>query len=113
MKVIICGGRTFTNTTIAYPFLDKIHAETPITHVIEGGAKGGDLIGRNWAHSRKIDYTTVNAEWDKYGRSAGPKRNIKMADMKPDTIIALPGGTGTAHMIKTGQSRGIRIIQLT
>lgn len=112
MRVIICGGRDFTDQTRAYKWLDLINDNRPITHVIEGGARGADRIGREWAISRRIPYTTVNAEWDKYGKSAGYKRNKRMRDeFQPDAVLALPGGVGTRMMIDLAKQINLLVLE--
>ena len=100
MRIIVCGGRDYNDYHYGFKSLNEVHAEWPITHIIEGGAPGGDRIGRNWAILRGIPYTTVKADWKRFGKSAGYRRNEVMArDHAPDGVLALPGGKGTQHMI--------------
>ena len=114
IKVLICGGRNYNDKTFAFKFLDWFEKEFGIiAEVIEGGARGADSIGREWAESKndRIKITTVNAEWEKYGKSAGYKRNWAMAELKPDVIIAFPGGLGTQMMMRIGEDKNIPICQ--
>lgn len=112
MRVIICGGRDYEDHTTAFAKLDAVHKRVPITHVIEGGARGADRIARTWAIRNKIPYTTVNAEWDKFGKRAGYLRNKSMRDdHSPDMVIAMPGGIGTTMMINLATEKGIRVLQ--
>jgi hypothetical protein len=113
MKVIICGGRDFADREKAFYELDQIHAQWPITLVIEGGARGADRIGRNWARMRNIPFQTVNADWDTHGKRAGWLRNVAMADLKPDGVIALPGGVGTKMMLDIAKQRNIPTCVIT
>jgi hypothetical protein len=111
VKVIICGGRDYRDFREAFPRLDYIHHRINITEVIEGGQSGGDEIGRLWATMHLIPCTTVHAQWNLYGRKAGPLRNVQMAEMKPDLVIAQPGGIGTEGMIRIAKERDIRVIR--
>lgn len=111
MKVIICGGRDYTDQTTGFKALDEIHAELNITHVIQGGARGADSIGAAWALERGIKCTAVLADWDRWGKSAGYRRNLDMANMKPDMVLAFPGGRGTQHMINIAMLRNIPVRQ--
>lgn len=113
MKVIICGGRDFNDMTMACEELDTIHAQWPITLVIEGGARGADRIARNWARMRNIPFQTVNADWNKHGKRAGYLRNVAMAELKPDGVIALPGGVGTKMMLDIAKQRNIPTCVIT
>jgi len=80
--------------------LDKIHAETPITVLINGAATGVDSIASCWAYQNGVTCESYPAQWTKFGRAAGPLRNQRMIDFgKPDLVVAFPGGVGTADMI--------------
>jgi hypothetical protein len=50
--------------------------------------------------------------WDKLGPKAGPLRNAAMLLLKPDLVIACPGGKGTANMIKLARDKDIDVIRL-
>jgi hypothetical protein len=48
-----------------------------------------------------MDRVTVEAhpaDGKKHGRAAGPIRNQKMPEEKPELVVAFPGGRGTADM---------------
>jgi hypothetical protein len=92
--------------------MNLIDARRDITTVIDGGAKGADNLGRQWGLSRGKNSQTYNANWSKYGRSAGPKRNTQMlVEGKPDLVVAFSGGFGTANMIKQAKASGVEVIE--
>lgn len=111
MKVIICGGRDYTDRTTGFAALDEFHAVVNITHVIQGGARGADTIGKLWAIANDIPFTEVPADWERWGKSAGYRRNVEMADMKPDMVLAFPGGIGTQHMVNIAMLNGIAVFE--
>lgn len=93
--------------------LTLLHEVTPFTLIIEGGARGADRLARNYAKVMDIPCETYDAEWDKYGRGAGPIRNKRMLiEGKPDLVVAFPGGGGTANMIEQSRKAGIRVMEL-
>ena len=48
------------------------------------------------------------ADWDKFGRAAGPIRNAQMLrEGKPDLVVAFPGGRGTANMVAQAKARAL------
>ena len=104
MKVIIAGSRTCTD----YSLLEEAIRESgfEITTVLCGGAKGADILGKQWAINNmeiSIDSFPVNSiDWQIHGSYAGNLRNIEMA-READALIALWDGksTGTKHMIET------------
>ena len=81
--------------------LGDIHEQRGPFTIINGGAGGADYLARRFAKLWELDCVTVRAEWNKHGKAAGPLRNQKMIDEhKPDMVVAFPGGTGTADMIR-------------
>jgi len=112
-RLLICGGRDFTDEASGFAFLDQIAAERQIAVVIEGGARGGDAIGRAWAEARGIEVVTFFADWAGLGRKAGPIRNHAMlTDGKPTLVAALPGGKGTAHMVGIARETGVEVVEM-
>ena len=55
----------------------------------------------------------MRANWDYYETSAGTIRNTWMIKYAtPDLIVAFPGGTGTANMIKQSRAAGIDVFEV-
>ena len=114
MRVLIFGGRDFTDSEALYKYLDKFHRENLITTVIEGDARGADRMAGYWARKNKINLLIFKADWDKYGKAAGFIRNKQMRDEgKPDVGIACPGGVGTEMMKKLLSEKGIPVYDIT
>lgn len=111
MKVLVCGGRDYSDREALERALDRIHAETPITCLIEGGAMGADYLACVWSAKRQIEgHRRFSADWVMHGRSAGPIRNQRMLDEgKPDLVVAFPGGRGTADMIRRAEAAGVPV----
>lgn len=110
MRVLVTGGRHYSDKSRVYSTLDKIHAQTPISCIIEGGATGADRIGRMWALERSVDVLTFPADWKAHGRAAGPIRNQQMIDEgNPDLVVAFPGGAGTANMVGLASGTGVKV----
>jgi len=100
MRVLVCGGRDYNNEKKVFEILSKINKDTPIDCIITGGSTGADMSGTFWGRKFCNHVEVYYAEWDKYGRAAGPIRNQKMLEeSKPDMVVAFPGGRGTADMI--------------
>ena len=113
MKVIVCGGRDYANFEMLSLVMDELHAKTPISMVIQGGAKGADDLAFRWAcRTKNVSITTHHAEWEKHGRAAGPIRNAHMLQDSPDLVIAFPGGRGTANMVKQSKAAGVPVIEV-
>lgn len=115
-RVLVCGGRDFTDADLMWDelfcFLDK-HKYPELT-IISGMAKGADSLAADWAKQYGVNLEEYHADWEKHGRAAGPIRNQQMLDEgKPNLVIAFPGGRGTAHMVKIAKAKGIEVIEIT
>lgn len=123
MRVLICGGRDL-NPDLVWDWLEAHATEecadalgraqhVQITHVIQGGATGADTGADRWARSSEIPVTCFRADWDRYGRQAGPLRNTQMlAEGRPDVVIALyPAGAGTADMVRKARAAGLPVVE--
>lgn len=115
MKVLVCGGRDFTNVGVLDATLDYIHKTMgPISAVIHGKAKGADMLAGQWARSRGIDEQPFAADWVKHGRAAGPIRNQQMLNEgKPDFVVAFPGGKGTADMVSRAKRHDFSVVEVS
>jgi hypothetical protein len=109
MNIIVCGGRDFTNRRAAFRALDHLHSQTPVTLVIHGAARGADSLARDWAMARNVNVFSVPADWNKHGRAAGYRRNADMLAMSPNGVVAFPGGSGTAHMVRTAEQARVPV----
>lgn len=78
-----------------------------VTEVVCGMARGADTFGMKWAYSNNIPVAKFPADWDAYGKKAGPIRNGEMADYAEALIAFIwDGSRGTANMIKQMQNLG-------
>ncbi len=118
-SVLVCGGRDYHNRVKVYSVLDKLDSDphSCIGTIIEGGAKGADRLGRDWAEQwakeRNILVKTFVADWDTHGKAAGYIRNQQMlVEGKPDLVVAFPGGKGTANMVKLAKDAGVEVIEI-
>jgi len=112
-KVVVCGGRDFRHREWLWAGLDRLHELVPISHLIEGGAEGADRYAGEWADRNNIRHTTVYAKWREHGRKAGYLRNIEMAMMGPDLVLAAPGGKGTRMMVEIAAESGFLVVHLS
>lgn len=111
MRLLVCGGRDYTDQVTAFRLLDRVHALCPVTCIIQGNARGADALGKQWAISRGIPHDDYPAQWNTHGKGAGPIRNQQMlTEGKPDKVIAFPGGSGTADMVRRSRVAGLKVL---
>jgi hypothetical protein len=116
-RVLVCGARDYTNFKRIYDALDKIQSrlDKPMV-LIEGEARGADSWGRVWAEDNLPEENLLKfpAEWKKYGRAAGPRRNQQMLEQgKPNLVLAFGGlqGRGTNDMVRRAKNAGITVVE--
>ena len=103
-RIVIAGCRNYNNFEEAKVFIEeclKEFKENFTIIIISGCCSGADKIGEKYAEENGFKIERYPAEWQKYGRSAGPKRNRKMAEIS-DFIICFWDGQsrGTKSMIE-------------
>lgn len=112
MKVIVCGSRDWGKRRPIETILSFFNINEDHT-VIEGGAPGADTLARTVALELGFDVVTVWANWEKYGKAAGPRRNRAMLDMKPDLVLAfhddMAKSKGTLDIVAEAKRRGIKV----
>lgn len=107
MMVLVCGSRDWDDGDLIQHVLMEIPARSTVIH---GGARGADSIAGEVAAGLGHTVQVVRAEWEKYGRSAGYKRNKAMVDMGPDRVIAFSNGSrGTQHTIDLARRADIEV----
>lgn len=106
--MIIAGSRSFKDYSLLCKTIDDLFPH-PIT-IISGHARGADKLGEAYAQSKGYDVKVMPADWDRYGKSAGYKRNKNMADIS-DALVAFWDGKsrGTMHMINLAKAKGLRV----
>ena len=110
MRILICGDRNYQNKEKIKQCLQDVMKEFNIdnnwehNYIIHGCAKGADTIGGEVGKELDFDIIEYPANWDEYGKSAGPKRNYQMLiEGKPDLVLAfhpdIKNSKGTKHIV--------------
>ncbi len=112
-KVLVCGGRKFDDRTFLFDVLSAMHSEFHFTELIHGGAFGADLLSEEWAKENEVPSKAFRPNYKKYEPRIAPlRRNTVMAQQKPDLVVAFPGGSGTADMVKKAYKNKLNVIIL-
>ena len=102
-KVIIAGSRGFFNYKLLREQCNKFLREKRRTSniiIVSGHARGADTLGEKYAQDEGFALEIYPAQWKKFGKRAGYRRNEQMAEVA-DALIAFWDGSskGTKHMI--------------
>ena len=112
MKLIIAGGRNFTDYKKLCEFCDHVLQDQTDVEIVSGAYyRGADKLGEQYAKERGCNRKQFPADWNKFGKAAGPKRNLQMANYA-DALIAFWDGKskGTKHMIDFANSCGLKVL---
>lgn len=118
--MIIAGGRDFDDPKLLFSTCDRMLQNQKEVEIVSGGQKtlieneyryiGADFFGEMYAYARKHQLKVFPANWDEYGKSAGPIRNKQMADYA-DALILFWDGTskGSKSMLDLAEAKGLKI----
>jgi hypothetical protein len=110
MKVVVCGSRDWTDGETMGLRLRKLPTDAII---IQGECDGADVMARDLALNYGFEVVGFYPAWKKYGKPAGPKRNIKMLNTNPSLVLAfhndLDQSKGTKHIVAEARRRGIKV----
>lgn len=111
MKVLICGSRFYTDYNRILQYVRSLENAV----IIAGGAKGADTLAVMAAKACSFTFREYPAQWEKYGKKAGPIRNQTMLDMeKPDIVAAfhedIDSSKGTKDMVTRAIKSGVPVM---
>lgn len=90
MRVLITGDRNWHDPGLAERIVSRLIAKHgPLLTIVHGDASGIDRSFAEAAEACGIKQEAHPAEWDKYGRGAGPRRNAEMIALGAELCIAV------------------------
>lgn len=107
-QILVCGSRAYIDD-------EKIHSvlnEYDIMELVTGDSSGADRLATNYAKGRGIPLVVLCAEWNRYGRAAGPIRTKKLLDyVSPDVLVIAfdMSGPGTRRTVQDALKRGYEV----
>lgn len=119
-RFCISGSRHWTDaetirrtlTTLLEQLLGAQTVERPeqVT-LVHGNARGADTLAALAAQELGMTVEAHPADWKRYGRSAGMRRNRQMLDSGVHQLLAfpLPQSVGTRGAITDARKRGIPV----
>ena len=112
-KVIIAGSRGFSNYKLLREQCNKFLREKRKTSniiVVSGHARGADTLGEKYAQDEGFTLEIYPAQWKKFGKRAGYRRNEQMAEVADALIAEWDGKShGTKHMIEIMENKKLLV----
>lgn len=117
MRVLVTGSRAWPDPVRVAHELNTLYLQHgPFTLIHGACATGADAAAAHWYEVAGQDLGCIEvrypADWEQYGRRAGPIRNERMVkEARADLALAfpLPGGKGTQHTMELARAAGIEI----
>lgn len=131
LTVLVTGSRNWTDVATIRVALDAavtgalwqvdrvepllVHGACPF-RTVDGLVASADILASNEAYRRGWARHAMSADWQEYGRRAGPIRNREMVDFvmgRPGIRVAvafpLPESRGTLDCIRQARAAGIPV----
>ena len=108
IKLAVVGSRYFKDYDLMCEVLERfIEQHGQPSFIISGGASGADSLAEQWADENDIQTVIFHADWERWGKSAGFKRN-KLIVAEATHVVAFPlkNSKGTKSTIKLAQEAG-------
>jgi hypothetical protein len=94
--VVFSGWRHWSDEAFIESVLDTYWLGGAMPHIRVGDCRtGADAIIRGWCQRAGLQFSQYLANWDLYGRSAGPIRNFEMITGRPYPagLVTMKGAT--------------------
>ena len=109
-RIVVAGCRDFHDYAVAKDFIEQSICEIRQSYelvFLSGDCTGADQLGERFATENGFSVEHFPAEWETFGKSAGPIRNRKMAESADYVICFWDGKSrGTASMINYAKKLG-------
>ena len=121
MRVLVCGGRDYTDHvtvnrrlgSILFKAFEDRSANWKNFTIIHGGARGADTLAGLFAKMFGLMVDVYPADWEADGKAAGFIRNQRMLELgQPDLVAAFSGGAGTADMVRRARKAGVEVVEV-
>ena len=106
-RIVIGGCKNFNDYNFFCKcvnwYLERIKENNEII-ILSGHCKGVDIMAEKYAKEQGYDLEIYPADWQKFGKSAGQKRNREMV-LKADYVIAFwdEKSRGTKSLIEVAK----------
>ena len=108
--IAISGSRHATDRDYIFSMIERtLDRFSDITHIFVGDCPTGvDKFVLEYCRENNVQNTVFKADWNKYKRGAGPRRNEEMLK-HADMLLAFPGpdSKGTVNAINIAVRKGI------
>lgn len=111
IRLLVCGSRGWCNRSVQIQHVQRATFPGPVVEVISGACPNSpDMAAPVIANDLGVPFVPYPAQWDKYGRSAGFRRNSYMISMAHAVIAWWDGQSrGTLHTMTEAKKAGLHV----
>lgn len=118
MRLLVTGSRIWPAPLLVTEWLDHYVWHKDEFTLVHGACPYGvDAIADGWATRKNqfrrnpIVVERHPADWDKYGKAAGFRRNAEMVELGADVVLAFiyKGSRGATHTATLAQENALRV----
>jgi hypothetical protein len=104
--IAVVGSRRYPKLGRVKKFVERMAETNPSCVIVTGGAQGVDYVAEGTARALGLKVLICTPNWDKYGKSAGYKRNQEIVEIS-DRVVAFWDGksAGTKLTIDLAKQR--------
>ena len=114
MRILVCGDRNWTDREAITRELLRYDSTSVVVH---GMCRGADVMAAESCKMLGMHFEGYRADWERYGRAAGPIRNKQMLDTGIHLVLCfhndIGNSKGTANMMKQAIACGIEVKIIT
>lgn len=121
MRILVTGSRDWTDEAVIAAAIRDALGSNAVERVtlVHGGARGADAIADAVWKSliqqgmNLLPAKVYAADWDRYGKSAGHRRNAEMVNDGADVCLAFPLGEsrGTRGCMRLARNARIKVLE--
>lgn len=102
MRVLVSGGREYSNLECVFDVLDATHGgdDGPITTLYVDCETGAGDLALTWAEEQNVHAVSIEGKSERFGAQAY------------DCLIAFPGGRRTSEAVRLSHLRQIPVIEV-
>lgn len=109
MRLLVSGSRTWDDEEAVREVLRDAWKRIGAATLVHGGARGLDRMAAGIWSGAGLPVEEWPADWERFGRSAGFRRNEAMVEAGADlcAVFVRSGSRGASHTARIAQAAGI------
>lgn len=114
MRILITGTRYHPTAIQLHDLVNRLYGLPQGSTVVHGAAPGVDSLAAAIATALGLQVEPHPADWDQYGKPAGPKRNAEMVVLGADEVWAYPiaNSRGTINCMNLAVVAGLSVVRI-